>query len=131
MADNVESADEIPDYVPPPGEEPLPDDVTSDFAPLTTSQAELSGAHKKSDPYHHDSLMAEESFQRGVEAAHRGDESEAVQQYLIASKRAEVAREWYLAGRLIPPRRGLPATSETALRSGARLSDVSARRGGL
>jgi len=97
MADNVESTDDIPDYVPPSGEEPLPVDVTSDFAPLTTSQAALSGGEQETDPYHHDSLLAQESFQRGVEAADRGDEAEAVQHYLIASKRAEVAREWYLA----------------------------------
>jgi hypothetical protein len=97
MTENANSGDGIPDYVSPADEEPLPVDVTSDFAPLTPRGPAASGAKQKSDPYHQDSLLAQESFQRGVEAANRGDAAEAVQQYLVASKRAEVAREWYLA----------------------------------
>jgi Ion channel len=97
MPESKENADDTAAFVPPPDGEPLPDDVTSDFAPLMDLADDANGVDQEGDPYHRDSLLAQEAFDRGVEAAHRGDEAEAVQQYLIASKRAEVAREWYLA----------------------------------
>jgi TPR repeat protein len=94
-----QSSDELREDVSvrPSEDEPLPIDLKSDFAPLKQSHDAGDVANSDGDPYHQDSLLAQESFQRGVEAANRGDEAEAVQQYLVASKRAETAREWYLA----------------------------------
>jgi hypothetical protein len=76
---------------------PVPLNLEADYAPLK----ELTGTEEAQaaveDPYLRDSLLAQEAFDRATAAVLAGDEPEAVKQYLLASKRAENAHEWYLA----------------------------------
>jgi hypothetical protein len=71
--------------------------VAADFAPLKETGAAHDAQETGEDPYHHESLRAQEAFERAVEAAAAGEDEEAVHQYLKAANLAEAAREWYLA----------------------------------
>jgi hypothetical protein len=99
MITEPESGHQSPDPldVPSLALDDLPVDLQPDFAPLTETQGDRKDVQASGDPYHHDSLLAQEAFQRAADAVGRGDEAEAVQQYLVASKLAEMAHEWYLA----------------------------------
>jgi len=78
----------------PPSAEVVADGLQADFAPLPTN-----GARRRdgADPYQHDSLRAQEKFDAATSAAERGQEDEAVRQFLTAAKLAETAHEWHLA----------------------------------
>jgi hypothetical protein len=78
---------------PPPGE--IPEGLEADFAPLRPGDKPLQG--DDSDPYHRDSLLAQQEFDAAARAASQGHEEEAVRRFLTASKLAEQAHEWYLA----------------------------------
>jgi hypothetical protein len=79
---------------PPPREE-IPEGLEADFAPLHAHDKPLSG--DEADPYHHDSLRAQQAFDAAAQAVTDGHEDEAVHKFLTASKLAERAHEWYLA----------------------------------
>ena len=69
----------------------------ADFAPLPTGDDGRTPAGSEIDPFQFDSIQAQEAFDAALEAAASGDEEEAVQHYIRASKIAETAREWHLA----------------------------------
>lgn len=79
----------------PPPAEVVPKNLEADFAPLQTEG--VSPPDEGADPYHRDSLRAQEAFDAAARTAHDGHEDQAVRQFLIASRLAETAREWYLA----------------------------------
>jgi tetratricopeptide (TPR) repeat protein len=80
--------------VPPPPGHDIPEGLEADFAPL---HPDGPPPEPGDDPYHHDSLQAQKTFDAAAEAAQRGEEEEAVRRFLTAAKLAEAAREWYLA----------------------------------
>jgi Ion channel len=82
------------DTVPTPAED-IPVGIEADFAPLQAN--DQSTPERDSDPFHDDSVQAQQAFDEAVRLAEAGDEDGAVRRFLTASKRAEVAREWYLA----------------------------------
>jgi tetratricopeptide (TPR) repeat protein len=69
--------------------------LEADFAPLEEEGGEEDRA--EADAYQFDSIQAEEAFEAAVEAAQSGNEEEAVQHFIRASKIAEIAREWHMA----------------------------------
>ena len=73
----------------------MPVDVEPDDAPLKDPAALADVAD--GDPYHQDSLIAQQSFDEAVAAASDGQEDLAVAHYLKAARLAERAAEWYLA----------------------------------
>ena len=79
----------------PPPAEAIPEGLEADFAPLRSHDRPLQG--DETDPYHHDSLLAQQEFDAAAKAAGDGHEEEAVRRFLTASKLAERAHEWYLA----------------------------------
>src|SRR5687768_4761970 len=66
--------------------------MEADFAPLA-DEDESEGERAEIDPYQFDSIQAEEAFEAATVAAQEGDEEEAVQHYIRASKIAETAHE--------------------------------------
>jgi hypothetical protein len=80
---------------PAPPREEIPEGLEADFAPLRPDDRPVEG--DDADPYHRDSLLAEQEFDAAAQAAQRGHEDEAVRRFLTASKLAERAHEWYLA----------------------------------
>jgi hypothetical protein len=67
----------------------LPKDASADVAPEAEDD--------EGDVYLHDSVEAQELYDRAVREAGGGDEQRAIFHFLRAAKLAESAREWYLA----------------------------------
>src|SRR5262249_44460984 len=87
----------VPEEPPTVSEELPVMNLGADFVPLKEVAAVDPAVGPEIDPYQHDSLHAEQAFNRATEAAAAGDRERAVQEYLRAAKIAETAREWYLA----------------------------------
>jgi hypothetical protein len=85
----------VPDTFDEVTQEELPGNVEADFVPL--SEEEETPDRRDIDPFQFDSLQAQEAFDAAVAASARGDEEDAIQQYIRAAKIAETAREWYVA----------------------------------
>lgn len=117
---------------PPPAEE-IPEGLEGDFAPLHPQDRPLQA--DETDPYHHDSRLAQQEFDAAAKAATDGHEEEAVRRFLSASKLAEQAHEWYLAALsyrrvgdfLLNPKP--PCDPDRALRMYRRAADAYERSG--
>lgn len=70
----------------------------ADFLPLKEIEEGKDAADASIDPYQEDSIQAQQAFDAAAAAAAEGQQEKAVQHYILASKIAETAHEWHLAG---------------------------------